>query len=133
MRALGRLLPVLLAAGLLAGCGSEADRLVGNWQGSVDVGSKIPQLKRLGITTVQLGCHFQKGQDDQLTGTYDLPVQQIYGAPMDAVTIKDGAVHFEVKKTGGNFNGRLSKGGKEISGELRQAGAVFQLTLKKAE
>src|SRR5262249_53636518 len=47
------------------------------------------------------------------------------------ISLKDGAVHFEMKRIVVVFDGALNKEGSEISGQFKQGGASFPLTLKR--
>ena len=50
---------------------------------------------------------------------------------LDGVSIKDDSVRVELNKAGVVFEGKRSKDGKEISGDFKQAGRSFPLTVKK--
>src|SRR5262249_62179407 len=52
--------------------------------------------------------------------------------PVDVISLKDGAVHFEMKRLLAAFDGTLNKEGSEIAGQFKQSGASFPLTLKRA-
>jgi uncharacterized protein len=111
----------VMAVGLIAGCRSEADRLPGKWQGTLN----------LPLTTLQVGCSIQKNSDGTLGGTIDSLGQGAAGIPLDTVTIKDGAVHLQCNKIFASYDGQLSKDGSQIVGQWKQGPASLSMTFQK--
>ena len=57
-------------------------------------------------------------------GATELPVDNV-------ISLKAGAVHFEMKGLLASFDGTLNQEGSEITGRFSQGGASFPLTLKR--
>lgn len=115
----GYLLVGLLAMGVIAGCRSEADRVTGKWQGTLDLGSMMPG--RIGsASTMRLVCNIRKNSDGTLGGTLDSPDQNAAGLPIDVVTIKNGAFHLQLNRQNASYDGQLSTDGSTISGQWKQ-------------
>jgi hypothetical protein len=112
---------VVMAAGFIAGCRSEADRLPGRWQGTL----------QLPVTTLRVSCNIQKNSDGTLGGTIDSIGQGASGIPVDTVTIKDGAVHLQCNKIFASYDGQLSKDGSQIVGQWKQGPASLSMTFQK--
>ncbi|MGH9802335.1 MAG: alpha/beta hydrolase family protein, partial [Blastocatellia bacterium] len=51
--------------------------------------------------------------------------------PVNAISFKDGAVHFEMKQLLVVFDGKLNQEGSEIAGQFNQGGASYPLSLKR--
>lgn len=122
--------PILLLAGITAGCGSEADRVTGTWQGTLDLKQRIPQRITPG-STLRVVWHIQKNQDGTLTGSLDSPDQGATGIAIDSVTIKSGAIHLQSNPVFASFDGQLSGDGRQISGQWKQGPLSLPLTLTK--
>jgi pimeloyl-ACP methyl ester carboxylesterase len=84
-----------------------------------------------GAVNLRLVFHFFKQKDGSYAGTMDSPDQGAKGLVLSEVTIKDDTVHVELKSAGVVFDGKRNKEGQEISGEFKQAGRSFPLTLKR--
>lgn len=121
---------IVILAGSMAGCGSEADRLPGQWQSTLDL-TGIPQVKP--GTTLRVVCNIRKNQDGTLGGTIDSPDQNATGIPLDTVTIKDGAVHLQSNKVAAAFDGQLSKDGSQIAGQWKQNAITLAATFRKGQ
>ncbi len=120
-----------LLAGVTAGCRSETNRIIGTWQGTLDVSGAAPQQVKPG-TTMRLVLHVQKGSDGALTGTLDSPDQGARDLPIDTVTLKDGAVHLQLNQIFASYDGQLNAGGREISGQWKQGPLTMPLVFKKS-
>ena len=121
---------MVMSAGFIAGCRSEADRLPGKWQGTLDLTGIAPQVKP--GTTLRVVCNIQKNSDGTMGGTVDSPDQRATSIPIDTVTIKDGAVHMQSDKLSASYDGQLSKDGSQIAGQWKQGPASLTLTLQKS-
>jgi hypothetical protein len=119
------LLTIGLLAGVVAGCGSEADRVKGTWRGTLDLGRMKPGA------TLRVVCNVQKNSDGTLTGTLDSPDQGATGIPLDTVTVKDGAFHMQLNKLFASYDGTVSTDHSEISGQWKQGPNSLPLTFKK--
>jgi pimeloyl-ACP methyl ester carboxylesterase len=86
---------------------------------------------KAGAVEIRLVFHFLKQSDGSYAGLMDSPDQGAKDLDLDAVTIKDDAVHVELKKAGIVFEGKRQTKGEEITGDFKQAGRSFPLTLKK--
>lgn len=124
------LLPMLLAAGLTVGCRSEADRVTGQWQGTLDMSSVAPDKARPG-TTLRVVCSIQKNLNGTLVGSLDSADQSAAGIPLDTVTIKDGAFHLQSDRMRASYDGQLSGDGSTISGQWKLGGYSLPCDLKK--
>jgi uncharacterized protein len=122
----------ILAAGFLAGCRSEADRVTGKWQGALDLSSIAPGRVRPGAT-LRVVCNIRKNSDGTLAGTLDSPDQGRSGIPLDTVTIKDGAFHLQSNRISASYDGQLSRDGSTISGQWKQGSSFLSMDLKKSQ
>jgi pimeloyl-ACP methyl ester carboxylesterase len=86
---------------------------------------------KAGAIELRLVFHFFKQKDGTYLGTMDSPDQGAKGIPLDEVTVKEDAVRLELKIAGLVYEGKRDKDGKEISGNFKQGGQTFPLTLKK--
>lgn len=89
-------------------------------------------LGKLMIPTGSLRTTFaiSKKADGGLACIVGSPDQGGFQAPADVFTLKDNAVHMELKAVGAEFDGMLSKDGTQIEGMFKQRGANLPLTLK---
>jgi len=92
------------------------------WQGVLDTGQQ----------KLRLVLRIAKTVDGKLTGKVDSPDQEgLKGLPISTMTLKDGALHFEMNLIGAVYDGRTSSDGKEIAGQWQQGGASLPLTFKR--
>jgi pimeloyl-ACP methyl ester carboxylesterase len=91
------------------------------WEGKLNAGP----------VEIRLVFHLFKQKDGSYAGLMDSPDQGAKDLELDEVSIKDDAVRIELKKAGVVFEGKRSKDGQEISGDFKQAGRSFPLTVKK--
>jgi pimeloyl-ACP methyl ester carboxylesterase len=87
-------------------------------------------LKVSGIE-IRLVFHLFKQKDGTYLGTMDSPDQGAKDIPLDEVRVKEAAVRLELKSAKMVYEGKRAKDGKEIAGDLKQAGQTFPVTLKK--
>jgi murein DD-endopeptidase len=95
--------------GAASAAATEPDALAGNWSGVL--GSGASQL-RLVLTLTRL-----------TSGAYTAVLNSVdQGAvlPVDALTLQDGAVSFEVRSIGGTYEGKLDASGTGINGIWKQ-------------
>src|SRR5262245_7509271 len=100
---------------------AAAQNLEGTWEGALDVGSMKFRLA-LKVTKAADGAYAAK-LDSLDQGANDLPA--------DVISLKDGAIHFEMKRLLVAFDGTLNKEGSEIAGQFNQGGASFPLSLRR--
>jgi pimeloyl-ACP methyl ester carboxylesterase len=92
------------------------------WQGVLEVSG----------TRLRLILHVSKATDGRLTGSLDSPDQgDAKGLPVDTLTMKDGALHFEMNLIGGVYDGKVTSDGGEIRGEWKQGALTLPLTFKR--
>ena len=95
--------------------------LEGAWEGTLDVGA----------AKLRLVLKVSKAADGMLTAKADSPDQGASDLAVDVISLKENAVHFEMKRLLAAFDGTLNKEGSEIAGQFTQGGASFPLTLKR--
>jgi len=103
--------------------GQDKPGVEGTWQGTLD----------LGVAKLRLVLEFTKKDGGGLTGKMDSPDQQVFGMPIDEVTLTDRAVKFTLKMIGGSYEGKLSEDGKTIEGTWKQGALSLPLVLKPGE
>ena len=101
----------------------QTQGLQGIWQGTLETGG------------TKLGVIFKvtKSPDDTFAATLDVPDQGATGVPVDAVTVKDATVRFELKSLGGVYEGMINKEGTAITGNWTQGGMTVPLTLNRGD
>jgi pimeloyl-ACP methyl ester carboxylesterase len=95
--------------------------LEGTWEGSLDVGAM----------KLRLALKVTKAADGAFVAKLDSLDQGATDMQVDAISLKDGAVHFEMKRLQVVFDGTLNKENSEIAGQFKQGGATYPLTLKR--
>src|SRR5262245_44397326 len=99
----------------------RTQNLEGTWEGPLDVGA----------TKLRLALKVTKAADGAFAAKLDSLDQGAKDLPVDAISLKDGVVHFEMKQLLAVFDGKLNEESSEIAGEFKQAGASFPLVLKR--
>ena len=97
-------------------------RLSGVWNGTLAAGAAKFRLK-LKIAKTSKGA---------AAGTIESVDQGAKEIPLNAITCKDGAVHFEARGIAASYDGKLSPAGAMMSGEWHQSGQALPLEFKKA-
>jgi len=97
--------------------------ILGDWQGSLNVGPK----------TLLIVLHVTKGADGKLAGTLDSPDQGAGGLLIDSVVFTDGTLDFTINAVRGHFIGSLSDDGKMLEGQWTQGGENHPLSFKRAK
>jgi hypothetical protein len=92
------------------------------WEGKLKVGG----------AELRLVFHLFKQKDGTYLGTMDSPDQGAKGIALDEASVKDDAVRLELKSAGIVYEGKRDKAGLQITGDFKQAGQTFPLTLSKA-
>ena len=93
----------------------------GLWEGSMD----------LGAVKLRLLLKVTKAADGTLAAKADSPDQGATDLPVDIITLKDSAVHFEMKRLLVVFDGTLNKEGTQIDGQFKQGAGSYALSLKR--
>jgi len=93
----------------------------GAWEGTLDFGG----------AKLRLVLKVSKAADGSLTAKADSPDQGATDLPVDTISLKDGAVRFEMKQLLASYEGTLNKEASEIAGEFKQGGMSIPLTLKR--
>ena len=101
---------IIVASNALAAFRQDLN-IEGNWEGTLDVGA----------AKLRLVLKVTKAADGSLTAKADSPDQGATDLPVDVVTFKDGALHFEMKRLMASYDGTASKeGSQEIAGTFKQ-------------
>ncbi len=95
--------------------------LEGTWEGALDVGAM----------KLRLALKVTKAADGAIVAKLDSLDQGANDMQVDAISLKDGAVHFEMNRLQVVFDGTLNKENSEIAGQFKQGGATYPLTLKR--
>ncbi len=101
----------------------QTQGLEGIWQGTLEAGG----TKLLVIFKVA------KSSNDTFAATMDVPDQGAKDVPVDAVTVKDSTVRFELKSITGVYEGMINKEGTIITGNWTQGGTTLPLTLNRGD
>ncbi|MGM7700486.1 alpha/beta hydrolase [Pseudalkalibacillus sp. Hm43] len=108
---------------VFTGCSDEqeADQLVGTWNGSIEVPGQ------------PLNIILKFKNEDQLSGTISIPVQNVEDFELTQVTIKEGDVSFKMPFSGQNiyFKGTLKN--EKITGTFTQQGKSLPFEVVKGE
>jgi pimeloyl-ACP methyl ester carboxylesterase len=100
---------------------AAGQNLEGTWEGALDVGAM----------KLRLALKVTKAADGAFAAKLDSLDQGANDMQVDAISLKDGAVHFEMKRLQVVFDGTLNKENSEIAGQFKQGGATYPLTLKR--
>ena len=100
---------------------AAGSNLEGAWEGALDVGAM----------KLRLALKVTKAADGALAAKLDSLEQGANDLQVDVISLKDGAVHFEMKRLLVAFDGTLNKEGSEIAGQFNQGGVSFPLILKR--
>ncbi len=101
----------------------QTQGLQGTWQGTLDTGG----------TKLRVIFKVTKSGDNTYAATLDVPDQGATGVPVDAVTVKDTTVRFELKSLDGVYEGMINKEGTAITGTWTQGGTTLPLTLNRGD
>ena len=99
--------------------GGDAD-ISGDWIGGFEAGKDW----------IYLQAHFRRNETETM-GTFDLPLEFLMGAKLDAVSAKPGSVHFEIPRSTGRwvFDGHVDAAG--VSGVVRHDSAKSPFRLHR--
>src|SRR5215510_5943484 len=103
------------------GAAAAGHNLEGTWEGALDVGAM----------KLRLALKVTKAADGAIAAKLDSLDQGANDLQVDAISLRDGAVHFEMKRLQAVFEGTLNKENSEIAGQFKQGEATYPLTLKR--
>lgn len=92
-----------------------------HWEGVLDVGT----------AKLKLVLKLAKTPDGTYLATLDSPNQGAYDLAVDTIMLKDQALHFEMKRIGGSYDGKMSE--KQITGQWSQGGRTWPLVFQKKQ
>jgi pimeloyl-ACP methyl ester carboxylesterase len=101
--------------------GKPGKGIAGIWQGDIKAGK----------TKVRFVVQISRKGEDAYRGTLSCLEHNIKDLPLEKITLKVGAVHFEQKQFKAVFEGKLNKDGSEIAGRWKQGGVSVALTFKR--
>lgn len=102
---------------------APAQNLEGAWEGTLNAGT----------VKLRLALKVTKEADGALSAKFQSLDQSPDELAVDVISLKDGAVHFEMKRLLAAFDGTLNPEGTEIAGQFSQGGASFPLTFKHVD
>jgi len=119
--ALCTLIPACLL--YLTSAQAETTAGAGHWQGSIQLPDK----------ELTIEVDLAQNPRGEWVGTIDIPPQGLKGFPLSDIAVKGNSISFAMKGVPGDpkFDGKLSTGGKTISGGFTQAGASLSFSLKR--
>ncbi len=82
---------------------------------------------------LQVVFTISRSSSDTLAATYDVPEQNVAGAPVDKIALDSGNVRLEIIPIEGVFEGKLSEEGDKIDGQWMQGGMTLPLVLERAQ
>ena len=85
----------------------------------------------VGPQKVRLVVNLFKAPDGTYTASLDSPDQGAEGVAVDVISVKDGAVHLELKQSGIVYDGKMNADGSMIDGEFKQGAMDIALQFKK--
>jgi uncharacterized protein len=97
--------------------------LAGNWLGTLKVGA----------ISLRLAVSVTGKPDGTYSGTLTSTDQDNVPHPLTEVTLKQNAVHMELKQLRLAIDGTLNEAGSEISGKFKQGGVTFPIVFKKSD
>ena len=100
---------------------AAGQNLEGRWEGALDVGAM----------KLRLALKVTKAADGGFAAKLDSLDQGANDLQVDAISLREGSVHFEMKRLQVVFDGTLNKENSEIAGQFKQGGATNPLTLKR--
>jgi hypothetical protein len=106
-----------LLLSLVAPVGAQAQKVEGDWQGTL----------KTGPVELRLELHIAKDEKGALKGTLDSIDQNAMGLQMSSISVKDSVLRFEIQVVGGSYEGQLTADLAKISGTWSQGGGSLPL------
>jgi len=100
---------------------SPDGKIEGIWQGTL----KFSGMELRIVFTIS------RNLDNTLTATYDVPEQNVTGAPVDDITFSNREVRLDIIPIEGVFKGKLAEDGEKIDGQWTQGGMALPLVLER--
>ena len=113
---------ILLPAFACSLAAAQSPSLDGLWLGALDVGG----------VKLRIALHIARDSSG-FTGTMDSIDQGASAIAMDTITLAGDAVHFEIHRIGGSYQGTLNAARSEIEGKWSQGGATFPLNFERTD
>ncbi|MGD8538310.1 MAG: alpha/beta fold hydrolase, partial [Candidatus Aminicenantes bacterium] len=82
---------------------------------------------------LQVVFTISRSSSDTLAATYDVPEQNVAGAPVDKIALDSGNLRIEIIPIEGVFEGKLSEEGDKIDGQWMQGGMTLPLVLERVQ
>lgn len=123
-RALVVLILTLLSTGIAVPQAAEPG-IIGNWQGTVNLGG-------VNSVSLRIGLHITKSDAGEYAATLDSIDQGASGIPVRQTTLVGNLVHLDLPNLRATYEGTVSADGNEISGTFTQ-GAALPLTFKRVD
>ncbi|MFY7953765.1 MAG: alpha/beta hydrolase family protein [Armatimonadaceae bacterium] len=101
----------------------KAPSPVGVWVGTITVAGG----------SLKLVFDVAKDKDDKLTAKFYSVDQSTKALPVKAVTFADSKLNLDIADLGASFEGKLNEKGDALSGEFKQSGQTFKLTLNRTD
>jgi pimeloyl-ACP methyl ester carboxylesterase len=98
------------ASGTPDAASAASPNIEGAWQGTINSAAR----------KLRLVLRVSKADNGALKATLDSPDQGAMGLPVDAISLSDSFLRFEMKAIQATFDGGLSRDGTEIAGSFRQ-------------
>ncbi len=118
-----RMRGLLLAAWLTVSL-AAVQNIEGDWHASLEVKDDAP---------LRLALHVTREESGALKATLDSIDEAGSALPVDSMAVSGDTVKFEMKDTGGFFEGRITAGGSSIAGSWKQDGDTWPLNWERGE
>src|SRR5262245_17193637 len=106
-----------LLVSLFMNVAANAQAVEGSWQGTI----KANDLE------LRLRLHVTKDEKGALKATIDCIDQGVRGLPIDAISLKDSTLNFELEVASASYEGKINADHTRISGVFTQAGMSIPL------
>ncbi len=99
------------------------EKIEGIWQGTL----KVSGMELRIVFTIS------RNPDGTLAATYDVPEQNVTGAPVDEITFANREMCLEIIPNDGVYKGKLTEDGEKIDGQWTQSGMALPLVLERTQ
>jgi hypothetical protein len=111
-----------LLLSILFAASSQAQTVVGDWQGTLKAGG----------AELRLVLHITKGDNNALKATLDSVDQNAMGIPVSSITLNNSTLKLELQDIGGSYEGKVNEAGDRIVGSWSQGGSSLPLEFSRA-